>query len=65
MSHLFWTAFLANAHHGIVSRRSSLATLLLTEQGIAQLMNAHESEDVVFRNFSKVCNFVNYRLLCV
>ncbi len=65
MSHLLRTAILADAQHGFVPRRSCLTNLLLTEQGITQIMDAHESVDAVFLDFSKAFHSVNRRLRCV
>ncbi len=65
MSHLLRTAVLADAQHGFVPRRSCLTNLLLTGQWITQLMDAHESVDEVFPDFSKAFDSVNHRLLCV
>ncbi len=53
MNHLLRTAVLSDAQHGFVPRRSCLTNLLLTEQWITQKMDAHESVDVVFLDFSK------------
>ncbi len=65
MSHLLRTAFLSNVQHCFVPRRSCLTNLLLAEQWITKTMDAHESLDVVFPNFSKAFDSVNHRLLCV
>ncbi len=65
MSHLLRTAVLADAQHDFVPRRSCLTNLLLTEQWITQLMDAHESVNEVFLDFSKAFDSVNHRLLCV
>ncbi len=65
MSHLLRSAILADAQHGFVPRRSCLTYLLLTEQWTTQIIDAHESVDVVFFDYSKALDSVNYRLPCV
>ncbi len=65
MSHLLRTAVLADTQHGFTPRSSCLTNLLLTEQCMTQIMDAHESVDVVLLDFSKALDSVEHRLLCV
>ncbi len=57
LSHLLRAAVLSDAQRAFVPRRSCLTNLLLREQ----MMDVHESMDVVFLEFSKAFDSDNHR----
>ncbi len=63
LAHLSQFSLLTSRQHGFLSRRSTLTNLLAAEELIAKWLDEGSAVDLIYLDFSKAFDSVNYRLL--
>ncbi len=63
LAHLSQFSVLTSRQHGFLPRRSTLTSLLMTEELIIKWLDEGSAVDLIYLDFSKAFDSVNHRLL--
>ncbi len=63
LSHLPQLSLLTTRQHGFLPRRSTITNLLSAKETVTQWLDEGDTVDIVYLDFAKAFDSVNYRLL--